>query len=125
VIVAPRLLTRDFINCGFLSKFVIFHGKYPKCQKNIKIYFINPIPGNPGPISRESGNETIVRIPGNREREIPGMKHYVGVWEKNLRQKHEKLLDGPASAVSAFCHFPDFNAKHSGCQNSGNGRRRR
>jgi hypothetical protein len=38
-------------------------------------YFINPIPGNPGPISRETGNEKIFGIPGIREREIPGMKH--------------------------------------------------
>jgi hypothetical protein len=36
---------------------------------------MNPIPGNPEPISRESGNENIVGIPGIREREIPGMKH--------------------------------------------------
>jgi hypothetical protein len=45
------------------------------------MYLINPTPGNPGPISRESGNEKIVGIPGNREREIPGMKHYIGVGE--------------------------------------------
>jgi hypothetical protein len=64
------------LNCGlFLSKFVTFDGKYPKCPKSIKMYSINPIPGNPGLIFRESGNETIVGIPGNREREIPGMKH--------------------------------------------------
>jgi hypothetical protein len=37
----------------------------------IKNYLINY---NPGSISRESGNETIVRIPGNRERKLPGMK---------------------------------------------------
>jgi hypothetical protein len=62
-------------NCGFLSKFVTLDGKYLKCQNNRQIYLINPIPGNPGPISRESGNEKIGGIPGNREREIPGMKH--------------------------------------------------
>jgi hypothetical protein len=38
-------------------------------------YLTNPIPGNPGPISRESGNDKIVGIPGNRERDILGMKH--------------------------------------------------
>jgi hypothetical protein len=62
-------------NYGFLSKFVSVAGKYPKCQKNIYFYLINPIPGNPGPISRESGIGKIVGIPGNQEREIPGMKH--------------------------------------------------
>jgi hypothetical protein len=63
-----------YSNCGFLSKFVTVDGKYRKCQKNIHFYLINPIPGNPGPISRESGNGKI--IPGIWEREIPGMKHY-------------------------------------------------
>jgi hypothetical protein len=62
-------------NCGFLSKFVTVDGKYRKCQKNIHFYLLNAIPGNPGPISRESGNGKIVGIPGNWEREIPGMKH--------------------------------------------------
>jgi hypothetical protein len=62
-------------NCGFLSKFATFDGKYRKCQKNRQIYLINTIPGNPGPISRESGNEKIVGIPGKREWKIPGMKH--------------------------------------------------
>jgi hypothetical protein len=38
---------------------------------------MDPIPGNPGPIFREIGNSKIVGIPGNREREIPGMKHYL------------------------------------------------
>jgi hypothetical protein len=76
---APRLLKKDFMqsNCGFLSKFVTLDGKYPKCQKNTKNYLINHIPGNHGPISRVSRNATIVGIPGNRDREIPGMKHYV------------------------------------------------
>jgi hypothetical protein len=64
-------------NCGFLSKFVTVDGKYLKCQKNIHFCLINPIPGSPGPISRESRNGKIVGIPGNREREIPGMKHLV------------------------------------------------
>jgi hypothetical protein len=63
----------------FLIKFLTIDGKYRKCQKNRQIYFINPlinpIPGNPGPIFQESGNEKIVGIPGIREREIPGMKH--------------------------------------------------
>jgi hypothetical protein len=54
---------------------VIFDGKYPKYQKKIKNYLINHITGNPEPISRESGNKKIVRIPGIRELEIPGMKH--------------------------------------------------
>jgi hypothetical protein len=63
-------------NCGFLSKFVTVDGKYQKCRKNIHFYSINHIPGNPGPISRESGNGKIVGIPGNRKREISGMKHY-------------------------------------------------
>jgi hypothetical protein len=62
-------------NCGFLSKFVTVDGKYQKCQKNIHFYLINPIPENPGLISRESGNGKIAGIPGNREPEIPGMKH--------------------------------------------------
>jgi hypothetical protein len=62
-------------NCGFLSKFVTVDGKYKKGQKNIHFYLINPISGNPGPISWESGNGKIVGIPGNQEREIPGMKH--------------------------------------------------
>jgi hypothetical protein len=44
-------------------------------RKIYKKYLINPIPGNPGRISRESGNETIVEIPGIREGEIPEMKH--------------------------------------------------
>jgi hypothetical protein len=62
-------------NCVFLSKFVTLDGKYCKRQKNRQIYYVNPIPGNPGPISREIGNEKIVGIPEDREREIPGMKH--------------------------------------------------
>jgi hypothetical protein len=57
-----RLHARD---CGFLSKFVTVYGKYRKCQKNIHFYFKNPIPGNPGPISRESGTGKIVGIAGN------------------------------------------------------------
>jgi hypothetical protein len=40
------------------------------------LYLINPNPGNPEPISRESENEKIVGITGIREQEIPGMKHY-------------------------------------------------
>jgi hypothetical protein len=52
----------------FFSKFVIFVGKYQKCQKKRKMYLINPIPGNPGTISRKSENEKIVGIPGIRER---------------------------------------------------------
>jgi hypothetical protein len=43
-------------NCGFLSKFVTVDGKYRKCQKNIHFYLLNPIPENPGPISRERQN---------------------------------------------------------------------
>jgi hypothetical protein len=62
-------------NCGFLSKFVTVDGKYKKSLKNIHFYSLNPIPGNPGPISRKSGNGKIIGIPGNREWEIPGMKH--------------------------------------------------
>jgi hypothetical protein len=69
-------------NCGFLSEFVTVDGKYRKWQKNIHFYLINPIPGNPGPISRESGK--IVGIPGNREREIPGMKHMLYIILMNL-----------------------------------------
>jgi hypothetical protein len=70
---APRLFTIILWihNCGFLSIFVTVDEKYRKCQKNIHFYSINPIPGNPGPISRESGNGKIVWIPGNRERAIP------------------------------------------------------
>jgi hypothetical protein len=49
----------------FISKFVTFDGKYPKCKINKNKNVINPILGNPGKISRESGNETIVEIPGN------------------------------------------------------------
>jgi hypothetical protein len=60
-------------NCEFLIKFVAFEGKYRKCQKKMMLYLINPIPRNPGPISRESRNKKIVGIPGIREREIPGM----------------------------------------------------
>jgi hypothetical protein len=47
-------------NCGFISKSVTADGKYRKGQKNIHFYLINPIPGNPGPISRERGNGKIV-----------------------------------------------------------------
>jgi hypothetical protein len=36
---------------------------------------MNPIPGNPELISRESGNENNVGTPGIQEREIPGKKH--------------------------------------------------
>jgi hypothetical protein len=60
-----------------LSKFVTVDGKYLKCQKNIKRYFINPIPGNPVAISQESEHEKIVGIPEHREQETPGIKHFV------------------------------------------------
>jgi hypothetical protein len=58
-----------------ISSFVTFDEKYRKWQKIRQIYLIYPIPGNPGPISLENGNEKIIGIPGIREREIPGMKH--------------------------------------------------
>jgi hypothetical protein len=85
--------------CSFLKNkmqycFTLFDGKYRKCQKNRQIYLINPIPGNPGPISRESRNKKIVGIPGNREREIPGMKHYP--WgqfnERTANKKYKAIL---------------------------------
>jgi hypothetical protein len=116
-----RLHARD---CGFLSKFVTVDGKYRKCQKNIHFclrpdseavaeglgrhiwaptcYFMNPISGNPGPISRESGNGKIVGIPGNREREIPGMKHYL--WgNQNYSCLFPLALSESSSLLSAPC----------------------
>jgi hypothetical protein len=48
---------------------VKFDGKYRKCQENIIFFLINPYPGNPGLISRKSGNKIIVKSgmgnPGN------------------------------------------------------------
>jgi hypothetical protein len=58
-------------NYGFFSKFVTCDRKYRKCQKNIRFHLINPTPGNPRPISQESGIEKIVGIPEIQERKIP------------------------------------------------------
>jgi hypothetical protein len=56
-----------------LSKSLTFQGKYRKCQKKRKHYIALPIPGSPRTISRESGDEKILAIPGVREREVLGM----------------------------------------------------
>jgi hypothetical protein len=40
----------------------------------------------------ESGNGKIIGIPGNREREIPGMKHYYQVGLLTLSQVHVIVL---------------------------------
>jgi hypothetical protein len=50
--------------------------KYPKCKKNIKIYLINPIPGNPGPIYRKTGMKKS-RDPGKSGTGNPGNKTLV------------------------------------------------
>jgi hypothetical protein len=60
-------------------------------------YLINHIPGNPGPISRKSGNGKIVGIPENRTREIPGMKHYawggMASWVRLARAWPDDIID--------------------------------
>jgi hypothetical protein len=56
-------------------------------------YLINPIPGNPRPVSRNTRNKKCVGIPGIREREIPGMKHYSTVWVSDVSRK-SKQWDG-------------------------------
>jgi hypothetical protein len=48
----------------------MFEAKYRKCPNNVIL-----IPGDPRSISREIGKEKIVKMPGIRDREIPGMQH--------------------------------------------------
>jgi hypothetical protein len=59
--------------------------KIPEMPEEYTFFIINPIPGNPGPISRESGNCKIVGIPGNWEQEIPGMKLYLAPHVRSRR----------------------------------------